>query len=246
MSNFSGQYFILLILVVGLGLSMITACSRKPEIVPLRTLPRNTQVGEWLRNPEAHPDWITPAFSRCKDAPFIFPSEGFIGFIWDDSFYPGHHHQGIDIFSGKPSGETPIYAAYSGYLTRKEDWKSSLIIRIPQDPLDENRQIWIYYTHLADESGRTSYIASDFPPGTREEYVEAGRLLGYQGNYSGQAGNPVGVHLHFSIVRDGNAGEFLNELKIENTLDPSPYFGLPLNAQTNQSDIPRCADGAPD
>ncbi|MGH2521877.1 MAG: hypothetical protein ACRDH2_05165 [Anaerolineales bacterium] len=34
------------------------------------------------------------------------------------------------------------------------------------------------------------------------------------------------MHLHFSIVQDDGRGRFKNELKIENTLDPSPYLGL--------------------
>jgi len=46
------------------------------------------------------------------------------------------------------------------------------------------------------------------------------------GNYSGEAGNPTGIHLHFSIVQDDGTGHYKNELKIENTLDPSPYLGL--------------------
>ena len=78
-----------------------------------------------------------------------------------------------------------------------------------------------------------SYISADFPPGTLEQPVEAGRLLGYQGNYSGDPGNPVGVHLHFSIVLDDGQGHYLNELQIQNTLDPSAYLGLPLNASQN-------------
>ena len=54
--------------------------------------------------------------------------------------------------------------------------------------------------------------------------MSAGTFLGYQGNFSGTPGNPTGVHLHFSIVMDDGEGGFLNELKIRNTLDPSPYF----------------------
>ena len=45
-------------------------------------------------------------------------------------------------------------------------------------------------------------------------YVEAGTLLGYQGNFSGDPNNPVGVHLHFSIVLDDGQGKFRNELEI--------------------------------
>jgi murein DD-endopeptidase MepM/ murein hydrolase activator NlpD len=87
-----------------------------------------------------------------------------------------------------------------------------------------------------------SFIVYDFPPGTQEVYVEAGTLLGYQGNYSGTPGNPVGVHLHFSIVKDDGQGRFKNELEIENTLDPSPYFGLQLNAGHNTGEVPSCED----
>jgi hypothetical protein len=92
---------------------------------------------------------------------------------------------------------------------------------------------------MADEQGN-SFISPEFPPGTWEVYVEAGTLLGYQGNYSGDPNNPVGVHLHFSIVQDDGRGKFRNELEIKNTLDPSPYLGLPLNARENNGEIPEC------
>jgi murein DD-endopeptidase MepM/ murein hydrolase activator NlpD len=160
--------------------------------------------------------------------------------LWGDSFRIGHHHQGIDVFGGEEVGLTPVYAAYPGYLTRQADWKSTVIIRVPDDPLQPGRQIWVYYTHLAGPDGE-SYIAPDFPPGTSEVYVEAGSLLGYQGNYSGTPNNPVGVHLHFSIVKDDGQGFYLNELEIGNTLDPSLYLGLSLNASQNLDQVPVCA-----
>ena len=201
---------------------------------------RYLKFREWMRDPEAHPDWAVSAGEHCGDAPFAMPTDGLIGFIWGDSFRIGHTHQGIDIFSGTASGLTPVYAAYDGYLTRRDTWKSSLIIRIPDDPLHPGQQIWTYYTHLADEAGE-SYIEEKFPPGTHEVFVEEGTLLGYQGNYSGAPNNPTGVHLHFSVVKDDGTGNFLNELEIRNTYDPSPYFGLELNAKTNSDTIPVCS-----
>ncbi len=179
------------------------------------------------------------AGTRCGDAPFLIPTDGLIGFLWEDSFRPGHSHQGIDIFGGGQVNATPVVAAYSGYLTRLPDWKSTLIIRIPADPLNPSRQIWTYYTHLADAQGN-SFISPEFPPGASEVYVEAGTLLGYQGDYSGDPGNPVGVHLHFSIVMDDGSGKIRNELKTSNTLDPSPYLGMELNARRSQGGIPQC------
>lgn len=205
------------------------------------TVARLSRLRTWFSDPAADPEWAIAASVRCGSAPFQFPTSGYIGFIWGDSFRIGHRHQGLDIFGGQEVGVTPVVAAHPGYLSRLPDWKSSLIIRLPQDPLQPERQIWTYYTHLADANG-TSYISPEFPPGTSEVYVEAGTLLGYQGNYSGDMDNPTGVHLHFSIVLDDGQGRFRNELEFSNTLDPSPYFGLPLNAEDNQGEIPVCQD----
>ncbi|MBM3153446.1 MAG: M23 family metallopeptidase [Chloroflexi bacterium] len=227
---------ILILLIVGgalAGLGFYLYRALRPSIG------RTTHVMEWLRDPQSHPEWTVQAGARCGDAPFILPTSGYIGFIWDDSFRVGHRHQGLDIFGGTGVGVTPVVAAYPGYLSRLPDWKSTVIIRIPDDPLQPGRQVWAYYTHMADEQGN-SYVSPDFPPGMSETYVEAGTLLGYQGNYSGTPGNPVGVHLHFSLVLDDGSGRFLNELEIANTLDPSPYLGMALNAATAGDAIPHC------
>jgi peptidoglycan LD-endopeptidase LytH len=200
---------------------------------------RTKQVWSFLNDPAANAQLVIKAGTRCGSAPFIFPTDGMIGYLWDDSFSAGHRHQGIDIFAGTDVGVTPVYAVYPGYLTRAGNWKSAVIVRVPRDPLQPGRQIWVYYTHMADSDGN-SFISAEFPPGTSERYVEAGTLLGYQGNFSGDPGNPVGVHLHLSIVRDDGAGRYLNELKIENTYDPSPYLGLDLNANLNPDRIPVC------
>ncbi len=209
------------------------------------TTPRTRRVISWILNPLNHQVWEISALSRCREStPFTFPTDGFIGYLWDDYFRPGHRHQGIDIFTSESSGETPVYAAYDGYLTRLPEWKSSLIIRVPRDPLHPQNQIWLYYTHLADLDGN-SYIVADFPAGISDIFVEEGTLLGYQGNFSGTIGKPVGIHLHFSLVMDDGQNSFLNELDIRNTLDPSPYFDLPLNGKTNQGVIPVCQSQLP-
>lgn len=205
-----------------------------------RTSARARQTFAYLRDPSSRPELKMKAGTICDHAPFLFPTDGLVGFIWDDSFRPGHRHQGIDIFAGTEIGVTPVVAAYPGYLTREADWKSTVIIRVPHDPLQPGRQIWVYYTHLADPQGN-SFIAADFPPDTSEVYVEAGTLLGFQGNYSGDPNNPVGVHLHVSVVKDDGFGKYTNELDIKNTYDPSPYFGLPLNSTQNTDTIPFCS-----
>ena len=202
---------------------------------------RAARVLAYKSDPSTRPEYELKIGERCGEAPFIMPTNGTTVYIWDDSFYSGHRHQGIDTFGGEGLNQTQVVAAYPGYLTRLPDWKSSVIIRIPEDPLKPGRQIWTYYTHMADREGN-SFITPEFPPGTQEEYVEAGTLLGYQGNFSGDPFNPTGIHLHFSIVLDDGRGEFRNELEIKNTLDPSPYLGLPLNANQNKTEVPQCTN----
>ena len=230
----SKRFLTISIIIVAVVTAAVTAYTLyRPNAV------RVDKFRQWMRNPASHPDWKLLAGSQCGPAPFLFPTDGFAGFLWGDSFGLRHTHQGIDIFAGTDIGLTKVISAYPGYLTRLPDWKSSVIMRVPSDPLEPERQIWLYYTHMADPYGN-SFISEEYPAGTSEKYIEAGVLLGYQGNYSGDPNNPVGVHLHFSIVEDDGAGQFRNELEIKNTLDPSPYLGLPLNGYENRDKVPRC------
>lgn len=174
---------------------------------------------------------ITTQHDVCPGAPFVLPSDGYIGLLWADPRGPyssANPHQGIDIFSSSEPGLTPVYAAYDGYIRRESDWRSTLIMRIPSDPLQPSRQIWLYYTHMADRDGN-DFIVDAFEPGLSERFVKQGTLLGYTGDYNGSSPRSIGVHLHFSIVLDDGSGRYLNELEFDNTLDPSPYLGLSLN-----------------
>ena len=174
---------------------------------------------------------VTVQRDACPGAPFILPADGYIGLLYADPRGPysnSNPHQGIDIFSNSDPGLTPVYAAYDGTITRKADWRSTLIQRVPDDPLNPGDQIWLYYTHMADKKG-DDFIEDAFPPGVSELFVEQGTLLGYTGNYNGNSPRGVWVHLHFSIVKDDGAGRYTNELEFKNTIDPSPYLGLPVN-----------------
>lgn len=178
-------------------------------------------------DPQTRQALVVAQRERCPGAPFILPSDGFIGLLYADPRGPYSQerpHQGIDIFSDAEPGLTPVYAAYDGYISREPGWKSTLIQRVPQDPLQPDRQIWLYYTHMADRQGN-DFIEPAFAPGVRELSVEQGTLLGYTGDYNGDALRTVWVHLHFSIVRDDGSGHYMNELDFQNTIDPSPYLG---------------------
>lgn len=196
----------------------------------------------WQGSAEERAALVTVQREACPGAPFILPADGFIGLLYGDARGPysrANPHQGLDIFSPNSSapGLVPVYAAFDGYITREPDWTSSLIQRVPSDPLNPERQIWLYYTHMADREGN-DFIEESFPQGVREFFVEQCTLLGYTGNYNGNSPRNIWVHLHFSIVLDDGSGLYLNELEFSNTVDPSPYLGMRLNqgcAQTPPS-----------
>ena len=146
LATFSGVLFFGLLLVAAVGGYLAYRWWRGDG-------QRTSMVWAYINDPEAHPDWVTRANSRCEGAPFAFPSDGYVGYLYGDSFKPLQRHTGIDIFGNEPVGKTKVYAAADGYLTRLADWKSAVIIRIPDDPLMPGREIWLYYAHMADAQG---------------------------------------------------------------------------------------------
>lgn len=207
--------------------------------VAVRSLRRSGQgrsnsfepIERWFTDPASRPSLTTyRGDTACPGAPFILPSDGLIGLLWGDPASPYtilNTHSGVDIFGAGAPGTVPVYAVYGGELTRLTEWLSTVIIR-HDDPLQPGRTIWTYYTHMASKDGATSFISSAFPPGTADQAVEQGELLGYQGEYAGN-GAPIGMHVHLSLVQSEAEGSFKNEARIANTLDPSPYFGMSLN-----------------
>lgn len=219
---------IIVVALVVVGLILLSARDIGEQV----TDQRNQDIARWFtEGAEDNQDLVTREIAPCPDYPFLLPSYGYVGLLYGDPRGPYSErapHQGIDIFSPGQPGDVPVFAAYDGYITRLNEWTSSLIQRVPEDPLQPDRQIWLYYTHMAPQNGQEDFISDRFPRGTSEVFVEQGELLGYQGNFSGSA-RPVGTHLHFSIVLDDGQGQFLNELDFNNTVDSSRYLGMRIN-----------------
>ncbi len=219
------------ILLVGLSLLRI-------QVPTVREA--DSRDGGWL--PFGRDSLATQQLERCPNAPFLIPAEGYIGLYYNDPSRPysqARRHQGVDIFTDEPIGTQPVYAVYDGYITHRWDWQSAVIQRIPSDPLNPGQQIWVYYTHMADENGN-DFIEPAFDYGASEVFVTKGTLIGYIGNYDGNQPSRIHPHLHLSIVKDNGRGTYLNELEIANTLDPSPYLGLAAGYGSAEINNPNC------
>ncbi len=172
--------------------------------------------------------------SACPGAPWRLPTSGVLGVPWRDTsvppYGPDHPHTGLDIFGHGRERTVPVYAVADGLLTRLPSWRSAVVIQ-HDDPLRPGEVVWSYYSHMAGAGG-SSYIVSDFPAGSSGMPVQAGRLLGYQGVWSGHPLKPGWMHLHFSVVRAAADGAFTNETILANTLDPPPYLGIVGDAES--------------
>ena len=123
-----------------------------------RALSHFVQLREYWADPDKQQRWSLNAGERCGNAPFLMPTDGFVAFFWGDRYRSGRRHQGVDVFG--PGGQegigtAPVVAVYDAYLTRLPDWRSAVILRIPKDPLQPDRQIWVYYAHMADAQGNS-------------------------------------------------------------------------------------------
>lgn len=235
-----GKRYWLLALVLLAGAAAAAWWWWQPRANRPETMARVLRLRAWFADRGTHSAWEVHAGQRCANAPLLMPTNGFIGFGWDDSFRPGHRHSGYDIFSplGVENME-PVVAAHAGYLTREPDWISTVIIRHPDfDGVQPRAQVWTYYTHMAAADGQQSFVAPEFPPGTKEVFVTAGTVLGKQGTWSGTQHLPTGLHLHFSVVRSKSDGGYANETRIDNTYDPGPLLGVTAAADG----VLRCAN----
>lgn len=231
----------------GLAAGAILAVLAGSGYLIYRYVWRSPQPGaliRWFVEPSSRAELASAFETPCPGYPFLIPSSGLVGGLpWNSKASPYNMlrpHPGIDIFGAGPPGSVPVYAAYDGWLTREADWVSTVIIR-HDDPLHPGETIWTYYTHMAGQTGTESYIVPDFSPGTYERPVQQGDLLGYQGLYNGGAGSYlIGMHVHVSIVGSNPDGSYKNEAVFTNTLDPTPYFGLTLNAAAGPVFPQRC------
>src|SRR5688572_11324533 len=132
---------IITIIILGVALLLISRLQHRDEIQEEPELPDQSGLP------------LGTNLSQCQHAPFILPTEGWIGILYGDSIFGTQNHSGLDIFGMAGNGVTPVYAVYDGYLTRLPEWVSAVIIRHTQDALTPGRQIWTYYTHVGLSAG---------------------------------------------------------------------------------------------
>lgn len=183
------------------------------------------------------------SFTQCSGAPLIWPTYGKRGwYIWNSTTSyqtqdGDYKHDGVDILQvNQQENVEPVYAAHDGYLTWVKTGALRLDINIASNYDVPVHHVYLYYAHMADNSGENSYILPKYI-GATHMWVNKGDLLGKQGR-KGTADELV--HLHISVST--TASESGN-------IDPTKYFGdINLDASnggTTDGQTPpfRCKNG---
>lgn len=165
---------------------------------------------------------VKPLIVEMKKAkPLFVPTNGIAAH--KDFLYHEESHPGIDIWTNTngtglngTSKGYPVYSACSGKVVRVFTPNQEIEIQcdpLPPEYIDAvpSLNIKILYSHLGDGTTKLAYHSLGM--GQR---VEAGELVGYQGNISSFVPQNRVVHLHFSVY----------DLNVRRSLDPAPYIGL--------------------
>jgi hypothetical protein len=163
-------------------------------------------------------DSIKPLF--CPSAQWQMPTSGGFGIQWSEN--------GLNVFGWGNKNTVPVYAVADGVLTRPSAWEGAVAIQ-HDDPLNPGDKVWTVYADMLSASGHESYILDDFPPGSTEIPVNAGQLLGYQGEWSGRIYWPKSIHLRFAVVNEIPSSIMMKDDDFKNALDPTLYLGISLN-----------------
>jgi len=166
----------------------------------------------------------------CPDAPWRLPTRSEMG-MWWISKQLAFMGQGYE-------NSVPVHAVANGLLTRRTDWRDAVATQ-HDDPLRPGEKVWAFYGGMASGWGQESFVVQDFPTGSAGVAVKRGQLLGYQGQWAGQPGMSLWVHLHFAVLPAMEDGSFPAEIaglvggeepapderEQRRPLDPSPYLG---------------------
>lgn len=163
---------------------------------------------------------VTPL--ACPSAPWQLPTSGAFGVQWREN--------GLNIFGWGSKNTEPVFAVADGVLLRPSDWEGALVIR-HDDPLNPGDKVWTVYADMLSASGSESYILNDFPPGSSEMVVNAGQLLGYQGEWSGRIYWPMPAHLRFAVINEIPSSLKMNDDVFKDAVDPTLYLGISLNGR---------------
>lgn len=210
------------------------------EMVPPATVKADLEeqkaiVWENTKKPEPKPV-VVPKY------PFATPTTGTLGHSagsFGGKLYD-MIHRGVDIWTTTsnhgaiPSHKgNPVHAACSGKVTNIFAPNGAIVILC--DPISDNfdvpkkQGVYTYYGHMGHAETKQLYIEVK-----RNQRVEKGQLLGYQGDLSSYFPQMRNVHLHFSVFTgiseiDKNGG----------ALNPCLYIGGNCNVAGSKFSLDR-------
>lgn len=174
---------------------------------------KNIRANSLFFNPKDHENEIYPTNRACSGTPWQIPSEAHMGIFW--------YNRQLLMMGAGYSGEVPVYAVADGLLYQFSGWKTSVAIQ-HEDPLMPGKMLWSFYGDLAPAyDAENSYIVERFI-GAQAEPVNAGDLIGYQGQWLGPS-QQTWVHVRFTLLPADEDGGFPEDfIPIDDYFAPLP------------------------
>lgn len=179
----------------GLPVGIVQAAPQKP----VKMSPESPQGGG-LGMPTT--GWVTTMFAE----PLNYESSGYYYDPNNALQYAdyGFHH-GIDVSGGCEAGKYPVYAAAAGTVALaqyiNDGYGTQVVIDNGFNVGGNGMHTYTFYAHMGHKESGAMYILVS--PG---QYVQAGQLIGYQGNDGaafGSCGPDEGTHVDWEIRVSG-------------------------------------------
>lgn len=145
---------------------------------------------------------IYPINRACTGAPWQLPTDAHMGMFW--------YNRQLLMMGAGHTGQVPVYAVADGMLYQFPEWKASVAIQ-HEDPFTPGKKLWSFYGGLAPAfDAENNYIVDHFL-GLKGVPVNAGDLIGYQGQWLGPT-QETWVHVRFSLLPAEEDGRFPESL----------------------------------
>lgn len=145
-------------------------------------------------------------------------------------------HHGIDVSGGCTAGVYPVYAATEGTVAVaqyiSDGYGTQVVIDNGYNVGGNGKYTYTFYSHMGSRTTGTRYLMVS--PG---QYVQAGQLVGYQGNDGsafGSCGPDGGTHLDWEIRLSSTALTYGTSMRYNGTAASPNYYTF---QQVSYSDL---------
>lgn len=172
--------------------------------------------------------------TACPAGVWPLPTSVYMGYRVENGW--------LSLYGAGPEGAVPVEAIAAGEVYRLEHFPAGSLAVVHQDPLNPGERVILFITEMRSSRAGDSLIPDTFSMGTEGLVVNPGEILGYQAMWAGSAYKQDWLHVTLGIAPYDPRFLVQPELLTNNLLDPSAYFGISLDQESDYVKPVICAD----